>query len=93
MSKKWMLMSLVACVAGFSCVYAEEDVTVKEISAQEEKNFGCPCGKDKKPETPSVQEEEKLLSQTEEEVNKLLGCKECNEEESVSKFLSCKDCK
>ncbi|MBX9924511.1 MAG: hypothetical protein K2Y01_10410 [Rhabdochlamydiaceae bacterium] len=87
MSKKWIMMSLIACVAGFSSVYAEEEITV-----QQEKNFGCPC-KDKKPDAPSAQEEEKLLSQTEEEeaANKLLGCKDCNEE--VSKFLSCKDCK
>jgi hypothetical protein len=89
MSKKWIMMSLIACVAGFSSVYAEEEVTV-----QEEKNFGCPCGKDKKPETPSVQEEKKLLSQVEEEeTNKLIGCEKCNAEEAISKFLSCKDCK
>lgn len=83
-------MSLIACVAGVSSIYAVEE----KNSLQEEKNFGCPCGKDKKPETPSAQEEENLLTQGEEEIeNKVLSCKDCNEEESVSKFLSCKDCK
>jgi len=89
MNKKWIMMSLVACVAGLSSVYAEEEIS----AVQEEKNFGCPCGKDKKPDTTSFQEEEKLLTQNEEETDKFFGIKDSNEEESVSKFLSCKDCK